>query len=133
MTQDEQIKEGVRKWMTESRPTVAWPRFFEAVRKANWSLQFGSIVGAEDDEHYVWGSWSEAIEYIRGICDEVPTLYYDTESGIVSEYDPTDDPNNWDRYINTETDEEDAVWIGGEWMAVNFNDVVIPKDLREYL
>jgi len=111
----------IAKAVQEMYPDIDWPRFEEINRSLNWELWYGPLpedywTVAEPLEHYKWQGYMKAEDDLREILEPVNyDLWYDEDSGVVTDKNPEDDENNW---IHDE-ESDSYEWVGYGWITVN--------------
>ncbi len=109
-----------RKIIEDTFPQINWDSLRDVNRALNWELwsgPFGHDYWTDCDplENYTWISVPIAIDDIKSILDELPSIvWFDVDSGSISFSNPEFDDNNW-------IDDEDRlpIWIGGEWVEID--------------
>lgn len=116
-------------------PELNWDRLEEIDRAVNWELWHGPLPSdywtvAEPLEHYVWEGYDKAVNDLIEFMQDIPSeLFYDNDSGVVTEHNPEDDESNWE-----EDADENWHWIGGEeWQRINTYQELTHKEVYNHV
>lgn len=111
-------------------PKTNWNRVNEIHRALWYELLYGPMsadywVDVEPLEFYTWQGWAQAVDDLKEAIDELShEMYYEPETGCITQYDPEHDDANWD---------EEGNWIGWEYMAFHPHEVLFRKEILEHI
>lgn len=117
-------------------PETDWDRFEDINRAMNMELMYGPFGrdywhDVDPLENYDWDGFSKAASDLKQMLDDLPwTLYYEEDSGVLSETDPEDIEDNW-MVVDEESGE--AIWAGGEWYIVHPAEYIVAKEVYRYV